>query len=91
MDIENKEPTNYVEVGHLVGLRGRNLLRFVEYMKIRWSDTEESKCYYGYAFEWAERFDKGVEYESSDLEGKSILINIDQAWIEKIKDHYKVG
>ena len=74
----------YAEVGRLAGLKGRWLDRFVEYMTIRWPDTEKQKCRDGYAFEWAERFADGFDYACSDTKGKQILLDIDLAICKEV-------
>jgi hypothetical protein len=52
--------------------------RFVAYMSMRWpGGREESNCMFGYADEWADRFDCGSEYSASDLEGLRVLKTID--------------
>jgi hypothetical protein len=58
-------------------------------MRTRWGDTEEQKCRDGYAFEWAERFADGYEYEASDISGVQVLLDIDRNWIKSIEDRYK--
>lgn len=63
----------YLKVGRDAGLDGNRLVLFVAYMKARWTDTEESKCRHGYAGEWAGRFQKGIEFSASDLEGQRLL------------------
>ena len=80
----------YDDVGFDAGLRGRNLNRYVEYMRTRWGDTEEQKCRDGYAFEWAERFSDGYEYEASDITGVEVLLEMDKNWIQSIEDRYRV-
>jgi len=81
--MENKEPVTYLAVGETMGLKGIRLLRYLEYMKTRWPDTEELKCQTGYAWEWAGRFADQVEYECSDEGGKHILRKIDEQYEEK--------
>ena len=83
--------TTYEHVGYSAGLRGRWLNRYVEYMKTRWGDTERSKCLDGYAFEWAERFNDGVDYDASDTGGKKILLAIDKRWIDNIYKSYEIA
>ena len=81
-----EQPKTYVDVGFEAGLKGRHLLRFVEYMKIRWGKEEYSQCSTGYAKEWAERFVSGNDYGASDIHGQRILLNIDKAWLKQVED-----
>lgn len=63
----------YEEVGKQAGLSGYVLESFIRYMKTRWAKDEERHCLVGYALEWAQRFEAGIEYECSDSAGKTIL------------------
>ena len=47
--------------------------RYINYMRTRWSDEEETQCVTGYAAEWATRFKQGEEYGDSDSIGQAIL------------------
>lgn len=67
----------FLEVGTECGLTNQTLERYVTYMTRRWIREEEMQCQTGYAAEWAGRFRRGVECGSSDLEGKSVLEDID--------------
>lgn len=69
----------FVEIGYTAGLRKKTLERYVLYMWIRWRGEEENMCRNGYAQEWADRFNSGIEYGSSDTEGKQILKGIDES------------
>lgn len=63
----------YREVGIETGLRNKRLEDYVSYMIIRWSNDEQLNCQCGYAQEWADRFNNGIEFQSSDLIGQRIL------------------
>lgn len=63
----------YEEVAKHHNLTGKRADLFVEYMKTRWFDLEELYCQCGYASEWADRFAKGVEFQTSDDIGRQIL------------------
>ena len=67
----------FLGIGKSIGLKGRTLERYVEYMKTRWSKEEEMQCMTGYAYEWAERFLYKSEYNCSDSIGRSVLQKID--------------
>ena len=71
------EKTTYIEVGKKAGLTGTTLLRYTYYMLARWADSEQEKCFFGYAEEWAERFKHKREYEASDHFGQGVLRQID--------------
>ena len=64
---------NYADVANTHFLQGDVLMRFLEYMRLRWADTETQKSIDGYADEWAERFKNGIEYECSDSIGRGFL------------------
>ena len=66
----------YNEVAKTVGLDERTRKRYVNYMTIRWKDTEDQKCKDGYAIEWAERFKNKYEFEASDVFGQAILLTL---------------
>lgn len=67
----------YKQVANLTGLEGLQRTRFLLYMTLRWNESEESKCYYGYAEEWAYRFKYGREFVFSDSEGRETLERVD--------------
>jgi hypothetical protein len=69
--------TTYFEVAKSIGLENNTLCRYIQYMLMRWKDTENQKCNDGYAIEWAYRFLKEIEYQVSDEEGIEILKQID--------------
>lgn len=50
--------------------------RFINYMRARWVDEENQMCENGYADAWARRFQAGMEFVYSDLEGQDILRRI---------------
>ena len=65
---------NYYDVGRDVGLSGEKLIQYVEYMRQRWPNKENSPAELGgYCKEWARRFLKGDAWKLSDLEGQRIL------------------
>jgi hypothetical protein len=66
----------YEEVADHCELDSITKNRYVEYMKLRWLETEVEKCGDGYAEEWAMRFKNKIEYESSDEGGQFILDEI---------------
>lgn len=47
--------------------------RYVEYMRLRWADSEAEKCTVGYAQEWANHFKNGWEWLQSDLDGQRVI------------------
>ena len=67
------EVTTYEQGADEVGMAEPQRGRFLVYMTIRWSESEELKCRVRYAHEWAERFKGGYEYASSDGKGQAIL------------------
>lgn len=71
--MESKRLRTYEEVANEYRLEGYDGSLFVLYMKKRWPDSEEEKCLYGYASEWAERFKKRTAWVCSDSEGQRIL------------------
>ena len=79
MSKENKASAReiYAAKGRECGLVGNTLRRYARYMVARWEDTAEMKCRDGYAAEWAGRFAKGNEFGASDLEGQTVLGEID--------------
>lgn len=66
----------FKEVGESIGLTDDRLDIYVAYMRRRWADTEEQKCWDGYALEWAERFIHNVEFVCSDIIGQRILTEL---------------
>ena len=72
------KPCTYNDLAREAGLDPYTTGRFVAYMTARWADTEAQKCQDGYALEWLERFRGGIEYESSDSTGRSILYSLDE-------------
>jgi len=65
---------NYYDVGRDVGLSGRQLDNYVNYMRERWPNKENSPAELeGYCKEWARRFLKGDAWKLSDLSGQRIL------------------
>lgn len=72
----------YEEIANKIGLASTIKLKYVTYMRIRWSDEEEIQCLTGYAEEWAYRFLDGREYQCSDTKGKEILIRLDSTYGE---------
>ena len=64
------------EVAQKVGLDSGTSARFIRYMRTRWPEEESLHCQVGYALEWAQRFEMGIEYEASDIVGQSILRNM---------------
>ena len=65
----------YEDIAKETGLTDQTAKRFVDYMRARWGDPEDerTKCRYGYAGEWALRFQSGDEFNCSDSEGQRIL------------------
>ena len=78
LEVSSMEKTTYMEVGKKAGLTGTTLLRYTYYMLARWADSEQEKCFFGYAEEWAERFKHKREYEASDHFGQGVLRQIDE-------------
>ena len=68
----------YEEVADAVKLTPTQKNRYVTYMRDRWAETEEQKCWDGYALEWANRFKQGIEYMMSDSIGRVTLQKIDK-------------
>ena len=66
----------YKEVGESVGLTHHRLKLYIDYMNARWKDSEWEKVRFGYAREWAERFEIGTEWNSSDYEGQQVLMKL---------------
>ena len=64
---------NYTQVADEAGLTGKVKERYLNYMWIRWSNSEVEKSMTGYAGEWAERFATGREYACSDIQGQTVL------------------
>ncbi len=66
----------FKEVAEYNNLDSTTKRRYIDYMQIRWLETEEQKCKDGYATEWALRFKNKMEYQKSDELGLYILKNI---------------
>ena len=66
---------SYQEVARECELEEATALRYVRYMRARWGSPEDEniKCMVGYAREWAMRFKSGIEFQTSDSVGQSIL------------------
>ena len=68
-----KMAKTYIDVAKKEGLTGFRAGFYIEYMTLRWQDTEKQKCIDGYAEEWARRFKDGREYVASDQEGRKLI------------------
>ena len=64
---------NYGKMADDANLSGETKTTYVTYMKKRWPKGQDMS----YASEWAGRFAKGTEWDSSDKEGQAILKSID--------------
>ena len=51
--------STYEDVAKECGLSVSQSKKYVTYMKVRWQDSEDTKCKVGYAKEWAVRFKMG--------------------------------
>jgi len=76
----------YEEVADKEGLEPFTKEVFVRYMRTRWAPQEETQCKFGYATEWARRFQTHSEYECSDLEGRAVLKMISK---DMLNDDYE--
>lgn len=63
---------NYEEIARAAGLNPRDTKRYVLFMQRRLPGEFDAH----YAGEWADRFERGVEYDKSDLAGERILLKI---------------
>ena len=66
----------FEDIANEAGLESPAWNEYVLYMRIRWKRDEGKDYFRAYAWEWAERFKEGVEYELSDIQGKTILIRV---------------
>jgi hypothetical protein len=66
---------SYQEVAREHSLDKMTTIRYLKYMRARWGNVEDEdiKCQVGYAGEWAERFQSGIEFQASDSIGQAIL------------------
>lgn len=61
------------EIGQKNGLKGRKLQDFTEYTMKREFNLSGTE---GYITEWAERFDRDIEFVKSDFMGQGLLKQI---------------
>jgi hypothetical protein len=64
---------DYKILADKAGLDRHNTKRYIQFMRRRFPEERDK----GYAYEWAERFKRGVEYNASDYESRQILEEID--------------
>ena len=69
--------TTYEEVARIIGLDASTTQRYVRYMRARWAAEETLQCQVGYAHEWAQRFQAGIEFTASDHVGQTILYSLE--------------
>ena len=82
--MEAKDLKTYAQVADYANLMGITKALYIAYMTTRWANTEEQKSKDGYAFEWAERFRRGVEYEVSDSVGQAVLKGLSSVYKGKV-------
>ncbi len=69
---------SHMDVGREMGLVGRRLVLFVNYMRRRWGCSEDQHVQTGYSHIWADRFVRGDEYMLSDADGRALLVTLQQ-------------
>jgi hypothetical protein len=65
---------DYKILADKAGLDRHNTKRYIQFMRRRFPEERDK----GYAYEWAERFKRGVEYNVADYESRQILEEIDR-------------
>lgn len=65
--------TTYAAVAEIFKLDDHTANLYVRYMQARWPGKEDEHCRYGYAQEWAIRFQEKLEWQASDREGREVL------------------
>jgi len=69
------------EIGRRIGIGGRKLDLFVQFMAKRFPNERDT----GYCSEWAQRFQKGTEWAHSDKQSRAVLTSLDETEYQEVE------